>query len=120
MRDGVKPQDVPVAIQANCTEFTAQDVGAGQKIDNAQLSFTVAGGVMTGKGERRSSAFRRRSICARRPRPYPADQARAHARRCGASETRLHAGKTITGPMPIEIAPASDGGPSAAFDVEAD
>ena len=49
----VKPRDVPVTIQGKFTKLTVQDVGAGQKLENAQLGFTVAGGVMTGKGDGR-------------------------------------------------------------------
>ncbi len=40
LRDGVKPRDVPVTIQGNFTKLTVQDVGAGQKLENAQLGFT--------------------------------------------------------------------------------
>jgi hypothetical protein len=121
MRDGVKPQDVPVAIQGNFTKFTAQDVGAGQKIDNAQLSFTVAGGVMTGKGEGRFVGVPA-TIDLRKEAGDPVPQIRLALTLDDAARAKLglHAGKTITGPMPIKIAPASDGGPSAAFDVEAD
>ncbi|MBV9516778.1 MAG: hypothetical protein JO068_01550 [Hyphomicrobiales bacterium] len=121
LRDGVKPRDVPVTIQGSFTRLTAQDVGAGQKLENAQLNFTIAGGVMTGKGEGRFVGVPA-TIEVRKEPADPAPQIKLALTLDDAARGKLglHAAKTITGPMPIKIAPASDAGTAAAFDVEAD
>ena len=121
LRDGVKPRDVPVTIQGNFTKLTAQDVGVGQKLENAQLGFTVVGGVMTGKGEGRfvgvpATIEVRKEPTDRTPQITLSLTLDDAAR----GKLGLHAGKSITGPTPIKITPAPEAGSSPAFDVEAD
>ncbi|HEV3248061.1 MAG TPA: AsmA-like C-terminal region-containing protein [Beijerinckiaceae bacterium] len=121
LRDGVKPRDVPVTIQGSFTKLTVQDVGAGQKLENAQLGFTIAGGVMTGKGDGRFLGVPA-TIDVRKEASDPAPQIKLALTLDDAARAKLglRVGKALTGPLPIKIAPASDAGPAPAFDVEAD
>ena len=122
LRDGVKAKDVPMTIQGAFTKLNAQNIGAGQKLESAQLSFAVAAGVLTGKGEGRFAGAPA-TIELRKEQGDAAPQLRLAMTLDDASRTRLglHAGKAITGPMPVKITPAADpGGPAAGFDVEAD
>ena len=122
LRDGVKAKDVPMTIQGAFTKLNAQNIGAGQKLENAQLSFAVAAGVLTGKGEGRFAGAPA-TIELRKEQGDAAPQIKLAMTLDDASRTRLglHAGKAITGPMPVKIAPAADAsGPAAGFDVEAD
>ena len=121
LRDGVKPRDIPLTIQGSFTKLTVQDVGAGQKLENAQLGFTIAGGVMSGKGEGRFLGVPA-TIDVRKEASDPSPQIKLALTLDEAARAKLglHAGKTLTGPLPIKIAPASDAGPAPAFDIEAD
>ncbi len=121
LRDGVKPRDIPVTIQGNLSKLTVQDVGAGQRLENAQLGFTIAGGVMTAKGEGRFFGVPA-TVDIRKEPTEPLPQTKLALTLDDAARARLglHAGKTLTGPVPIKLAPTSDAGPAPAFDVEAD
>ncbi|MBV9741027.1 MAG: hypothetical protein JOZ30_15430 [Hyphomicrobiales bacterium] len=121
LRDGVKPRDVPVTVQGNLTKLSVQDVGAGQKLDNAQLAFTITGGVLTAKGDGRFMGVPA-SVDLRKEPSDPAPQIRLALTLDDAARAKLglHMGKTLTGPLPLKIAPAADAGPSPAFDLEAD
>ncbi|MBV9569154.1 MAG: hypothetical protein JO172_13555 [Hyphomicrobiales bacterium] len=121
LRDGLKPRDVPVNIQGNFSKLTVQDLGAGQKLENAQLSFTIAGGVMVGKGEGRFVNVPATIEIRKEPAdPIPQIKLALTLDDAARGKLGLHAGKTITGPIPIKIAPAADAGSTPAFDIEAD
>jgi hypothetical protein len=121
LRDGVKARDVPVTVQGNFSKLSVQDVGAGQKLENAQLAFTIANGVMTGKGDGRFLGVPA-TIDVRKEPSDLAPQIKLALTLDDAARAKLglHAGKMLTGPVPIKVAPASDAGPTPAFDVEAD
>jgi hypothetical protein len=123
LRDGVKAKDVPLSIQGSFAKLTAQNIGAGQRLENAQLTFGVLpGGVLTGKGDGRfagapAAIELRKDVGELTPQIRLAvtldDAARA--------KLGLHAGKAITGPMPVKISPAAEAvGQAQAFDIEAD
>lgn len=123
MRDGVKAKDVPISIQGSFAKLNAQNIGAGQRLENAQLSFAVSpGGALTGKGEGRfagapASIELRKDVGEITPQVRLAMTLDEAAR----AKLGLHAAKTITGPVPIKIAPAADApGQAQAFDIEAD
>ncbi|MFI5013614.1 MAG: AsmA-like C-terminal region-containing protein [Hyphomicrobiales bacterium] len=121
MRDGVKPKDIPLAIQGAFSRLSAQDIGAGQKLENAQLAFTVTGGVMTGKGEGRFAGVPATIELRKEPgEATPQIKLSMTLDDAARAKLGLHAGKAITGPTPVKIAPAADAGASPAFDVEAD
>jgi hypothetical protein len=123
MRDGVKAKDVPLSIQGSFAKLNAQNIGAGQKLENAQLSFAVsAGGALTGKGDGRFAGAPT-SIELRKDVGEVTPQIRLALTLDDAARAKLglHAGKAITGPMPVKISPAADApGQPQAFEVEAD
>jgi hypothetical protein len=123
LRDGVKAKDVPLSIQGSFAKLNAQNIGGGQKLESAQLSFAVsAGGALTGKGEGRFAGAPA-SIELRKDIGEPTPQIRLALTLDDAARAKLglHAGKAITGPMPVKITPAADTpGQPQAYDVEAD
>jgi hypothetical protein len=121
LRDGVKPKDVPVTVQGTLSKLTVQDVGAGQKLENAQATFALAGGVMTGKGEGRFAGVPA-AIEFRKDAGDAAPQIKLSMTLDDAARAKLglRAGRAITGPMPVKISPAAEAGAASSFDVEAD
>jgi hypothetical protein len=122
MRDGIKAKDIPLTIQGGFNKLTAQNLGVGQKLEGAQVSFWVAGGVLTGKGEGRFAGAPA-TIEFRKEPQDAAPQLKLSMTLDDAARGKLglHAGKAITGPMPVKIVPATEaGGQAQAFDVEAD
>ena len=121
LRDGVKPKDVPLTVQGTLSKLMLQDVGAGQKLENAQLAFAIASGVMTGKGEGRFAGAPA-TIEFRKDAGDANPQIRLAMTLDDAARAKLglRAGRAITGPMPVKIQPAMDPGAAQTFDVEAD
>jgi hypothetical protein len=122
MRDGIKAKDVPLTIQGAFNKLTAQNLGVGQKLEGAQVSFSVSGGTLTGKGEGRFAGVPATIEFRKEPQDL-APQLRLSLTLDDAARGKLglHAGKAITGPMPVKIAVANEAaGQTPAFDVEAD
>jgi len=121
LRDGVKPKDVPLTVQGSLSRFAAQDLGGGVKLENAQLSFAVSNGVLTGKGDGRFAGAPA-TIELRKDAGDATPQIRLAMTLDDAARAKLglHAGKAITGPMPVKVTPASEAGSAPSFDVEAD
>jgi hypothetical protein len=121
MREGVKPRDIPLTVQGTLSKLTAQDIGASQRLENAQLTFAVANGVMTGKGEGRFAGTVAAIELRREPgEAQPQIKLSMTLDDAARAKLGLRTGKTITGPMPVKISPAAEGGGPQAFEVEAD